>query len=275
MQKLKRKQIPENNGHVHLMSLSQSSEKHDDKPANLVAGKFQLHRPEAKSDTDNVGDILDPLGGEYTLDDSDATFSGFKTTLNDELMLHEVSKTVPKREISDTSADADIIDRNNSNEGSSFVEIVGLDPVVKKHSISAASLDISSSEHSHNRRGLVGLNKYAQNNELGGESVVKSEVKLQDLWSHISRTSSTLCLAAFVDTPLNPWTNAVTVDAESNNPEVATSDSASRVMLSMNRELRAEQDADYSASLAAGKENDASALRILKEEVLLAVMRIY
>lgn len=266
MEKLKKKQRPLTNCEVDLILPSVASKTRDDMCARVVTKKFQLAGPTLNYAADNDPDILVPLGGEYILDDSDATFDYLKTTLDYERISQNDPKATTMQGNLAVLIDADTIDSISLIETLTPLEDVNTDPIVPRDFASSVSLDPLSAQHSESV-GDGGDRK--PSNKLGDGSVIEPEVNLTDLWSHISRTSSTIHQTAFLDEPHNPWCNSVTANAARHTSELATSEGVSAETYSADKELRAQQDKDYALSLATDVEKDASLLRITQKQVPL------
>lgn len=217
---------------------------------------IKINPVENTSENDVIGEVLSPMKGKCVTDGSEHSSS-----VADHGLHAHAGKGVQEDFVSAPNSDDVIIGELGDVENRDKA----------KSSVSNAARNVLSIRDL--KPALLATNPAESSNDDGsavGESSTKIATDHRVLWSHISRTTSNISYSTYTDTDSNPWSQTSNT-ATSSNPEsftaVRSGPQDGTLTYSEARELRIQQDAEYSLSLAAANEEKSKLERLAEIEV--------
>lgn len=217
---------------------------------------IKLNPVENISENDVIEEVLSPTKGKYVPDQSEHSSS-----VTDHGLHAHAGKDVEEDFVSAPHPDdviiAELGDVENHDKARSSVSNATR-IVLPIRDLKPAIEATNSAESSNDDKSTV------------LESSTKVTTDHRVLWSHISRTTSNISYSSYNDTDSNPWSHTSSA-ASSSNPEgftaVRSDPQDGTLTYSEARELRIQQDAEYSLSLAAASEEKSKLERLAEREV--------
>lgn len=232
-----------------------------------ATAKFNLKSTIKKNPEDNISEddinreVLFEMKGKYVLDESESSSSATGHELH-----AKIDKNVKEGFVSALHS-GDVITVESSeveyHEKAKSSASKANRNVLHNKEIKAVQKGANSVESSH----IEGSAEGEPTTKITGtlEPATKNTTDHRVLWSHISRTTSNISYNTYSDTDSNPWSQPSSAAAMS-NPEGLPQDGA--LTYSEARELRIQQDAEYSLSLAAARKEQSDLQKLADIEVM-------